>query len=131
MTIYKQSIERLSEFPEKLVRGTLLDLASIIIENTPVDTGRLKGNWQASFDSPKKSTIDRTDKTRGKGVSSAAAKAEIDKYQPGQTFFLTNNLPYAYAIEIKGSRTTGPGDLLRKPVANLQRIVNERLAKER
>ena len=67
MKSYKQALDNLAEMPEKLVRGTLLALSSRIIDDTPVDTGRLRGNWQASFDAAKNSQLQRTQKSRTEG----------------------------------------------------------------
>lgn len=129
MKSYKQALDNLAEMPEKLVRGTLLALSSRIIDDTPVDTGRLRGNWQASFDAAKNSQLQRTQKSQGSGAATDEAKQVIGRYQPGQTFYLTNNLPYAYTIEFGGSKVKAPQGMLRKNVAAYQARINEAIAK--
>jgi hypothetical protein len=46
-----------------MVRGTLFNLSSRIIKESPVDTGRFRGNWQASVNTPKKGKLQRKDKS--------------------------------------------------------------------
>lgn len=128
MKSFKQAIENLAEMPEKVVRGTLLGLSSRIIEDTPVDTGRLRGNWQASFDAAKSGKISRT-QTGPQGSATAEAQQVVGRYQPGQTFYLTNNLPYAAVIEFGGSKVKAPQGMLRKNVAAYQALINEAVAK--
>jgi hypothetical protein len=129
MKTFKQALDNLAEMPEKVVRGTLLGLASRIIDDTPVDTGRLRGNWQASFDAAKNSKLQRTQTSTGSGAATGEAEQVIGRYQPGQTFYLTNNLPYAYTIEFGGSKVKAPQGMLRKNVAAYQARINEAIAK--
>lgn len=126
---FKQALDNLAELPEQLVRGTLIGLSSRIIDETPVDTGRLRGNWQASFDAAKTSKLQRTQTTLGSGPATEEAEQTIGRYQPGQTFYLTNNLPYAAVIEFGGSKVKAPQGMLRKNVAMYQARINEAVAK--
>lgn len=125
---FKQALDNLADLPEKVVRGTLLGLSSRIIEDTPVDTGRLRGNWQASFDAAKSGKLSRT-QIGPQGSATAEADQVIGRYQPGQTFYLTNNLPYAGVIEFGGSKKKAPQGMLRKNVAAYQARINEAVAK--
>jgi hypothetical protein len=129
MKSFKQALDNLAEMPEKVVRGTLLALAGRIIDDTPADTGRLRGNWQASFDAAKTTQLQRTQKNPGGGAATDEANQTVGRYQPGQTFYLTNNLPYAAVIEFGGSKVKAPQGMLRKNVAAYQARINEAVAK--
>jgi hypothetical protein len=70
------------------------------IRVTPVDTGRLVGNWQVSKDSPESGEIARSGRSGPLG--------DVDRVvrKPGN-YWLTNNLPYAPVAEY-GRWGTGP-----------------------
>lgn len=71
-----------------------LELFSSTIDDTRVDTGRLKGNWQTSTGEPRLSETLRQD------PDGVAAKAEAQNNVTGDGVdYLTNNLPYAEVWE--------------------------------
>ena len=100
----------MSKRAEKMVRGTVIGCASRIIKRTPVDQGTLRGNWQMSIGQPISTTIDREDKS-GSAASSEIAK-EGQKLNIGAVFYMSNNLPYAAAIEF-GSSKQAPQGMMR------------------
>jgi hypothetical protein len=82
--------------------------------DTPVLTGRLRGNWQISSGAPKSGTVEVTDPT---GTTTTAKVAEVAGKLSNKdaSVFLTNNLPYAYRIEYDGwSHTKAPEGMVRK-----------------
>ncbi len=72
-----------------LFRGIILD--------TPVDTGRLRANWQASADSPVFSQLALDDKDGAQTVE----KMTTVVLAQGQDFtvYMTNSLTYALVVE--------------------------------
>lgn len=100
---------------EKLRRAVMIELFSSVILDTPVDTGRLRGNWQISSTSPANGEVNIMDpqgKQTTAKVQEMAAEGKIGK---DQAVFLTNNLPYAYAIEYDGaSKKKAPEGMVRK-----------------
>ncbi len=72
-----------------LFRGIILD--------TPVDTGRLRANWQATADSPVFSQLSLDDKDGAQAVE----KMTTVILAQGQDFtvYMTNSLPYAPVAE--------------------------------
>lgn len=88
---------------DRVIRGFCAQLSTEIIQRTPVDTGRLRGSWIPSINSP--STAEGTPDKSGAGVigkvDSVAAGAV------GNVFYLVNNLPYAPVAEY-GLWGTGP-----------------------
>lgn len=102
---------------DAVVKKVLFDLTSGIIYSTPVDTGRLRANWMASVGSPIRIATTSADKIGGATI--AMASRAIQK-APGQIFWLTNNLPYAYKIEYEGwSRVKAPAGMVR---INIERV---------
>jgi len=100
------------------IRGTLLSFSRRVIRETPVDTGRLRGNWQSSLNVPENIPVERFQKAKTSGAASADASATIDKLQIGDIFWFTNNLPYARRIE-EGYSLQAPEGMLRRNVALL------------
>ena len=89
---------KVTEASEEKIRGNLLSFTKLVIEQTPVDTGRLRGNWQSSINQAKLSQITR----QQKGLSGAAlneAQKTLSEFELGDIFFFTNNLPYARVVE--------------------------------
>ena len=83
---------------EKTIRGGSIDLFGRIVERTPVDTGRLRGNWQAQINSPNTSVLDEEGEAEAAVISKGAA--EIDNYKlSDNSIWFSNNLPYAERIE--------------------------------
>ncbi len=112
-----KAVLNIKGFTEKQVRGTLFGLSSRIIKESPVDTGRFRGNWQASIGSPVLSTTSRLDSTGAGSINDAAVTLQGLKL--GQTFYLTNNLPYARRLEYGSHSKQAPNGFLR---INLQRV---------
>ena len=70
------------------------ELMGLVMEKTPVDSGRLVSNWIPSFDTPSNEETDSTN------MSEAKAKVQnMANDSAGKVFILTNNLPYAYPLE--------------------------------
>jgi hypothetical protein len=104
---------------DKTVRATTFGLFREVIQRTPVDTGRLKGNWQTSVGSPVKTTITRTDPSGGTAISEAL----MNGGGFGSVTYMTNNLPYASRIEYDGwSHTKAPEGMVRVSFARVQSI---------
>lgn len=82
---------------QKSVIAICADASKSIIEMTPVDTGRARGNWFASINSVDNSTSE----DRKKSEALSVAKSESKKAY-GQIFNLTNNLPYIHKLEYGG-----------------------------
>jgi len=94
-------------------RAIKLALFSGVIQDTRVDTGRLRGNWQTSTGAPIASEIDRLDPSGADATNQAAANVTS-----GGLDFMTNNLPYAGVWEEKDG-------MIAKNMARIQRNVEE------
>lgn len=120
------AIENLSKFPEKVVRGTLIDLAQKVIVRSPVDTGRFRNNWNSSIGTPNSATTTASDASGSK--AKAQAVNTIKSMDMGSTFYMTNNLPYAKRLEF-GYSDQAPSGMVRITVAEFQNAINREAAK--
>lgn len=102
---------------DEAARGITISLFSAVIMDTRVDTGRLRGNWQASIGSPITVETTRTDKTGARTVS-----AMKNKVRSGAVNIMTNNLPYAEYWEQQDG-------MVAKNMARIERNIKEEVRK--
>jgi len=104
-------------------RAVVIKLFSAVILDTPVLSGRLRGNWQTGVKSPVLGTVGRLDK------SGSDAIAEVQKQTaasgPDDAMYLTNNLPYARRIEYEGWSKKAPDGMVRRNVIRFRRLLDE------
>jgi len=112
--------DHMGERLEFVARGVILDLFANIIFDTPVDTGRLQGNWQTSVGSPTSTPLDRK--------NAAVTILEVQSTVKGpDLYFFTNNLPYAERIEFDGwSHTKAPAGMVRINIDKTEQLLNKR-----
>lgn len=82
---------------EKALRATLVDVWGDVITRTPVDTGRVRGNWFVD-DSFNPSRTGPANKRKGYNYINSKLRGGIF----GKTKYLYNNLPYAKILEFGG-----------------------------
>lgn len=106
---------------ELVVRKTALELQSSMVQMSPVDTGRFKGNWQAGIGSANTARTDRLDTTplgsKDDLGAALATEAVLKGWKAGQTIYLTNSLPYARRLEYGWSKQS-PQGMVRLTVQN-------------
>lgn len=113
---------------DRIRRGVTLKLLGAVVMDTPVDTGRLRGNWRVSEGTPVLDAVDRVD------PSGAVVMNEINAVVQASTgdtaVYLTNNLPYAKRIEYDGwSHTKAPEGMVRRNVARFNQLIKVEVAK--
>jgi hypothetical protein len=86
---------------ENVVKKSVFDLTSAIIKDTAVDSGRLRANWQVSFNQSIDNEIDTVDKTGNETIAKVSTKINNNKVP--LVYWIQNNLPYAEKIEYGGS----------------------------
>jgi hypothetical protein len=104
---------------DKVRRASALEVFSLVIDGSPVDTGLLRGNWQTAINSPRLSRIERLDPTG----STAKAEALANLGSMVDVVIMTNSLPYVERIEYEGYSAQAPDGMVRKAAAKWQRIV--------
>lgn len=107
---------------EQQVKYVCLTLFKDIVLGTPVDTGRARGNWQASIGSAAGGEIAGTDKAGSRTI--AKAQPDIEK-APGSVFYITNNLPYIYRLEFEGWSKQAPSGWVRYSVERAKIIASK------
>lgn len=110
----------------KRVRDAVtLKLATAVVQDTPVDTGRLRGAWLTNAGKP--DTESEPD-TKSGSEAIQRAKQALAPAKPEESIFLTNNLPYARAIE-EGRSKQAPAGMVRKNVVRFQRLIDAEAAR--
>ena len=102
------------------IRATLFEVSTAIIKDTPADTGRARGNWQASVGRGATGEVS-VDSVRS---GEARAIADVDQtvsVAVGDLYYLTNNLPYIERLEYGWSKQA-PGGMVRKNMQNFNRL---------
>lgn len=117
----------LKKYPENVVRGTLLAMTSKIIKRSPVDTGRFRNNWNASFGAPDGTMSTSTDPSGTKAQSNAAKL--LMNFDMGKTFYLTNNLPYSLRLEYGYSKQS-PSGMVRLTASEFDQEIKKQAAKQ-
>lgn len=98
-----------------IVKESVKKLCSTITEQTPVDTGALRGSWRTSVGAPILSNEPRIDKT---GELPIAENAEVvSNWDFRDTLFFANGLDYSEQIEYDGKSGQAPEGMVRVNVA--------------
>jgi len=106
---------------DNTVRAVTLALFKGIIRDTPVDTGRARGAWQTTVETPAVGSNSRDDPTPT-GRDGGPSQAEVDANTPngaGQVTYLANDLPYIESLE-DGSSTQSPQGMVRRNMDRIQ-----------
>ncbi|ECU9162085.1 TPA: HK97 gp10 family phage protein [Salmonella enterica] len=88
------------EVPEQLdgtAKKITIELFSGVIRDTPVDTGRLRGNWQCTTGGAASGELDVTDKQGQETINKMVQT--VDAAPRDFVAYLTNNLAYAPVAE--------------------------------
>ena len=114
--------EQAKEAVDASLREVVIELGNSLIRMSPVDTGRFRGNWQFSVDTPAGGTLTDLDPT-GTETSARLAGDSI-LFKAGETAYIVNNLPYAIPLEY-GHSDQAPGGMVRVTLARFQQIVED------
>ena len=120
MSSWERDMRRLRGLTEKkmtkVYRIAVMETTKDIIMDTPVDEGRLRGNWQAGINDQPSGQLDLLDKT---GMATIGRiPAIIAPLQCDQSLVFCNNLPYAVPIEYGHSREKAPQGMVRRNLTN-------------
>lgn len=124
---------QLAQFKEKtekkylqVKRAVVIELFSSVIMDTPVQTGRARGNWQISENTPAEGVVER--------MGHQVAIQEVVKHarngvRVDSKTWLSNNLPYIVSLEMGASKDQAPAGMVRKNMTRVNRIIQENLRK--
>lgn len=103
------------------VRAICIELFSGVISDSPVDTGRFRGNWKLGFGVAPEGTSFTTGDPSGPIVQELNGKQVL-----GERVWLVNNLPYADRLEYGWSQQAPDGMVRRnfsRVTANISTII--------
>lgn len=94
---------------ELIVKKVMLEAFSSVINMTPVDTGRARGNWVVSQGSYSTGyNTDSFDKSGSQALAKAATGVTAAKIGDS-SIYLTNSLPYIQKLEYGYSKQAAEG----------------------
>ena len=102
---------------ETVVQKSTADLFRAIVEKSPVDTGRFKGNWNVSQNAPNLATTEAANPQRGVSEANNAQSIPV-----GGVAYLANGLPYARRLEYGWSKQS-PAGMVRVSVIEFSEYV--------
>lgn len=105
-------------------RKIALEMFRRVILRTPVATGLARGNWQSTIGAPAFGTLKDTDPSGRAAVARATTVCLAWKATSGASILLTNNLPYAQALE-HGHSKQAPAGMVAITVAEYGGVVQE------
>ena len=104
---------------------------SSVVKKTPVDTGRARGNWLISVNSPSKANTSRTDRRKIGAEPSETIKNEeqtkLEKAKGDESIYISNNLEYIRALEY-GHSKQAPSGMVGVTLANAESYWNKAIA---
>lgn len=112
---------------DEVVRGVTLSLFTAVIKDTPVDTGRARGEWQTTVQAPASGQNGRFDQGGSGPIAEVVSKTPAGA---GGETFMTNNLPYIERLE-NGYSKQAPAGMVRKNIARIARLVAEQASKHK
>lgn len=100
----EEFIRRFNSRMEAIGRDVVINVGRSVVQKSPVDTGRFRANWQHGFTSPAVGVLDVMDRSGANSMTGITAGATAN---PIGVHFISNNLPYAQALE-NGSSQQAP-----------------------
>lgn len=108
------------------MRAAVLELFQRVVLASPVDTGRFRGNWQITSDSPASGTLDQLDPSGSNSLQRIATHMNNVSKPLEMEVWLVNNLPYAEPLE-NGYSAQAPSGMVRLNVAEFPQIFAKRV----
>lgn len=120
---------------DKVAIAFVIQISTSIILKTPVGNpelwqskapsgytgGRARNNWFSSVGAESTETTKSKAKTGQAAIDRAKAKSKTLK--AGQSFYLTNNLPYIRRLEYEGWSTQAPAGMVRISIAEAEQAL--------
>jgi hypothetical protein len=93
-----------------------MEILSRVVLKSPVDTGRFRGNWTVSLNTPDLGITDGVDPSGGATI--ARGSSVITGMREPRVIYVSNNLPYAQRLE-EGSSKQAPAGMVAVTLAEL------------
>lgn len=113
---------------EQVVKQTVVLAAQGVIQRTPVDTGRARGNWVFGAGVINEEVVDsRRDPTGSAAMGAIAAAVLTVRVEQTPYLYITNSLPYIHRLE-DGWSQQAPAGMVKSTLAALPAAI-ERYAR--
>ena len=96
-----------------VTRATAVAASETVTLATPVDTGRARGNWQIGLGTPVRRETDANDRSGQETITRNSRR--VAARVPGQTIFISNNVPYIVELNA-GSSSQAPAGFVEEAV---------------
>lgn len=100
-----------------ITRKLALEGLKRVVQKSPVDTGRFRGNWNVAVGAADTSAAKAPDKSGGQAI--ALGSQQIAGATGLQPIFVTNSLPYASELE-RGTSTQAPRGMVAVTAAEIR-----------
>jgi hypothetical protein len=110
-----QIVARVNGRIDDKIRAATSEVFSNIIQMTPVDTGRARGNWQCTIGAPFTGEDDTGNVLKMQNTLPRRA---------GSIVYLTNNVPYIQKLEYDAHSRQAPNGMVRISVALFEGALN-------
>lgn len=114
--------EKAGENAEQVVRKIIIDVWAELIERSPVDTGRFRGNWIYSVNAKATGTVPTTGTTLAPTPRPDPPTIEAGAF--GKVHHIVNHLPYARRLE-EGHSQQAPNGMVDLTVIKWRDIVSK------
>lgn len=105
-------------------KGVLIKLFGAVIRDTPVLTGRLRGNWTFNKGSVPKTFRQDLDPTGGLATADMTAGVQSTVKAEDDHYYLANSMHYVIGIEYEGrSHTKAPEGMVRRNITRITSIL--------
>lgn len=133
MTSFSADLRKFAEASKRTMDETMkqvcLEIATRIVQRSPVDTGQFRGNWQLGDGGPDNRTDSPFDKQAlGSPPSSETFTRWLDQLEgtrAGSIVYITNSLPYARRLEYEGYSKQAPAGMVRVTVVEYGQIISK------
>lgn len=130
---FSTSLQRYADATKRTLtetfRGVVLELAYRIVQRSPVDTGRFRGNWQIAEGRPELERNSPFDKQVLGSPPSTTTFArwtdQMEGVRAGSIVYITNSLPYARRLEYEGWSKQAPAGMTRVTAIEYGNIIRK------
>lgn len=107
---------------ETALRKIVLDISTSVIMDTPVDTGRARGNWVVGVDTINWDATNSPDPSGSDTLRRVSNTVSAIEWKRDRSVYLTNTLAYILPLEY-GHSGQAPQGMVRKNLSRFQTIV--------
>lgn len=114
----------------EIKKQTAMEIVLTVVPATPVRSGQARSNYYVTVGNPDTTSTAFGPFTRDGYQSIARAREAIQRVQPGQPIYITNNLPYIGRLN-DGYSTQAPANFIQIAVAQAEAIIVRQIVRYR